>query len=72
MSQTDVYLSAWKYTNCFFDEVKHSVFHWKNGYRGVINLSIQKKVLDYFYKYGNRYYVHYIEAGYPSGTFVAE
>jgi hypothetical protein len=56
----------------FFDEVKHGAFHWKNGYCGVINLSIQKKVLDHFYKYGNWYYVQYIEAGYPSGAFMAE
>ena len=55
-----------------YDEVKHGAFHWKNGYRGVINLSVQKKVLDHFYKHGNRYYVQYIEAGYPSGAFMAE
>ena len=56
---------------CFRD-VTHGAFHWKHGYRGVINLSVKKQVLDHFYKYGNKYYVQYIEAGYPSGSFVAE
>ena len=41
-----------------FNDVTHGAFHWKHGYRGVINLSVKKQVLDHFYKYGNKYYVH--------------
>ena len=55
-----------------FHDVTHGALDWKHGYRGVLNLSLKKQVLDHFYKYGNKYYVQYIKAGYPSGAFVAE
>ena len=39
-----------------FDQVLHGSFHWTNGERGVINLSIQKKILRHFFQYRNKYY----------------
>ena len=54
-----------------FDQVLHVSFHWTNGERGVINLSIQKKILRHFFQYRNKYYRQYIEAGYPTGPFQA-
>ena len=54
-----------------FNDVKHGAFTWKHGYRGVINLSLKKQMVEHFYKYGCKYYVQYMEAGYPSGDFVA-
>ena len=55
-----------------FHDVKHGVFSWKNGYHGVINLSLKKQLLDHFYNHGSKYYVQYMAAGYPSGDFVSK
>ena len=54
-----------------FDKVLHGSFCWRNGERGVINFSLQKKILHHFYEHGIKYYSQYIESEYPSGTFEA-
>ena len=53
-----------------FDKVIHGASEWK-GRRQVIHLSLNKKVLGHFQKYGSRYYRQYVEAGYPEGYFLA-
>ena len=55
-----------------YNDVSHDAFQWSNGERGVINFSLQKKILDHFYQHKSRFYKQYIEAGYPSGNFQAE
>ena len=55
----------------FYDHIYHGANPWINGQRGVINLSIQKNLLQHFYREGDHYYNQYIQAGYPSGDFVA-
>ena len=54
-----------------YDDVLHGAFPWTSGLRGVINFSLQKKILRHFYTHGNKYYQQYVDAGYPSGDFVA-
>ena len=54
-----------------YDKVLHGSQFWFGGYRGVINFSLQKKILRHFMKYGSIYYQQYIDAGYPSGDFMA-
>ena len=39
--------------------------------RGVINFSMQKKLLNHFYMYGTKPYHSYVTAGYPSGDVLA-
>ena len=54
-----------------YDRVLHGSFKWCNGERGVINFSLQKKILRHFYCHGEKFYKQYIEAGYPTGSFQA-
>ena len=50
----------------------HGATPLKNGLRGVVNFSLQKKILRHFLTHGNKYYQQYIEAGYPSGDFTSK
>ena len=34
-----------------YNNVTHGAFQWSNGERGVINFSLQKKILDHFYQH---------------------
>ena len=54
-----------------YNDVLHGATPWKNGLRGVVNFSLQRKVLQHFYTHGNTFYQQYIDKGYPSGDFVA-
>ena len=55
----------------FYDNIYHGANPWINGQRGVLNLSIQKNLLEHFYQEGDHYYNQYIQACFPSGDFVA-
>ena len=55
----------------FFDQVLHGASNWCYGSRGVINMSITKKMLAQFYQEGDFYYKQYVNAGYPSGEFLS-
>ena len=52
-----------------FDNVLHGTNSWNDCMRGVINFSMQKKLLNHFYQYGTKPYLSYVSAGYPSGQF---
>ena len=52
-----------------YDKVIHGSLGWDSGERFVMNLSLQKKILDHFYTNGNGLYNQYINHGYPSGKF---
>ena len=52
-----------------YDRVVHGSQTWNGGLRGVINFSLQKRILSHFVKYGSTYYQQYINADYPSGDF---
>ena len=52
-----------------YDKVIHGSMGWDRGERFVINLSLQKNILDHFYTNGNGLYNQYITHGYPSGKF---
>jgi hypothetical protein len=54
-----------------YDKVLHGSQSWFGGMRGVINFSLQKRILSHFCKYKLKYYQQYIDAGYPSGDFMA-
>ena len=54
-----------------YDKVLHGSQSWYGGIRGVINFSLQKKIFGHFKKYGSIYYQQYVDAGYPSGDFMA-
>ena len=54
-----------------YGNVKHGACCWQNGQRGVMNCSLQKKLLNHFYQHDSRFYKQYVEAGYPSGDFQA-
>ena len=54
-----------------YDKVLHGARRWSNEMRGVINFSLQKKLLHHFYTYGSEPYQHYMDANYPSGSFHA-
>jgi len=54
-----------------YDRVVHGSQSWYGGLRGVINFSLQKRILRHFIKHGTTYYQQYIDAGYPSGDFMA-
>ena len=54
-----------------YDSVFHGAKAWENCMRGVINFSMQKKILHHFYEHGDKIYKQFIDAGYPSGPFQA-
>ena len=54
-----------------FDNVLHGTNGWNDCMRGVINFSMQKKLLNHFHMYGTKPYCSYVSAGYPSGKFHA-
>ena len=54
-----------------FHNVLHGTTRWSNSMRGVVNFSMQKKILQHFYKYGTGPYEAYVRAGFPSGSFHA-
>ena len=54
-----------------YDKVLHGARRWHNEMQGVINFSLQKKLLNHFYTYGPRPYQHYMDAKYPKGTYHA-
>ena len=56
----------------FFDSVLHGSEEWSNGYRGFINVSMKKKLLEHFVRRGNKYYSQFVSKGYPKGKFVAK
>ena len=55
-----------------YDKIMHGTSSWSGGFRGVINFSLQKKILNHFVDHGSKYYDQYINAGYPSGDFLAK
>ena len=55
-----------------YDNVLHGTNRWLRGNRGVINFSMQKKIIEHFLKHGCRFFQQYVDAGFPSGDFIAE
>ena len=55
----------------YFESVIHGQSSWNNKLRGFISFSLQKKLMNHFEKFGNRFYQQYINELYPSGEFLA-
>ena len=54
-----------------FHNVLHGTTRWSDSMRGVVNFSMQKKLLQHFYKFGTEPYEAYVKARYPRGSFHA-
>ena len=54
----------------YVDDIIHGVGKWVNINQCIINFCMEKKILNHFLQYGDKYYSRFVDAGYSRGLFI--